>query len=235
MSTKVQVDYKPPVACLGTLTSVSEPKVGTKGTYINIAFEVTPEGGGRAQKGWLVFRPEYLSARFNPSSIREDRSQSFVYNANIGFSVKKSGEVDHAHPQKEDYYVGRYRVPTIVGLFGENVSEADRITSEIAQIADPDEAVDALGAAIKALEGTTVGFFLRQKYEESKDEVNPETGRPVKTPTPYYEFSSFFIPTDKNLKKIQRDAEKANSKRADEGKRGEAFTVLFDADVPFRA
>lgn len=235
MSTKVQVEYKPPMACLGTLTSVSEPKVGKNGNYLNIAFEVTPEGGTRAQKGWLVFRPEFLSAKFNPASIRENASQSFVYNANIGFGMKKNGEIEHAHPQAEDYYVGRYRVPTVVGLFGEDVSEADRITSEVAQIADPDEAVDALGQAIKARENTTVGFFLRQKFEESKDEVNPETGKPLKTPTPYYEFSSFFIPTEKNLRKIQKDAEKANAKRASDGKRGEAFVVTFDADVPFRA
>lgn len=209
--------------------------MGKNGNYINIACEVTPEGGGRAQKLWLVFRPEYLSGTFNPAKIRDDRSQSFVYNANIGFAVKKNGEIEHAHPQAEDYYVGRYRVPTLVGLFGENVTEADRVTTAIGQIEDSDAAVDALGAAIKALEGNTVGFFLRQKYEESKDEVNPETGKPVRMPTPYYEFSSFFIPTDKNLRKIQKDAEKANAKRAADGKRGEAFVVTFDADVPFRA
>ena len=235
MSTKVQVEFKPPMACLGTLTSVSEPKVSKAGKYINIACEVTPEGGTRAQKLWLVFRPEYLSGKFNPASIRDDSSQSFVYNANIGFSVKKNGGIEHAHPQAEDYYVGRYRVPTLLGLFGEDVDAADRLTNELATIEDPDAAVDALGSAIKELEGNTVGFFLRQKYEESKDEVNPDTGKPVRNPTPYYEFSSFFIPTEKNLRKIQNDAQKANAKRASDGKRGEAFVVTFDADVPFRA
>jgi hypothetical protein len=234
MSTKVQVEFKPPMACLGTLTSVAEPKVSKAGKYINIACEVTPDGGGRAQKLWLVFRPEYFSARFNPASIRDDSSQSFVYNANIGFSVK-NGKIEHAHPQAEDYYVGRYRVPTLLGLFGENVDAADQLTNELATIEDPDTVVDTLGAAIKELEGTTVGYFMRQKYEESKDEVNPDTGKPVRTPTPYYEFSSFFIPTEKNLRKIQNDAQKANAKRAADGKRGEAFVVAFDADVPFRS
>jgi hypothetical protein len=234
MSTKVQVEFKPPMACLGTITSVSEPKVSKAGKYINIQCEVTPDGGQRAQKLWLVFKPEYLSRRFNPATIRDDSSQSFVYNANIGFQVK-NGKVTHAHPQAEDFYVGRYRVPTLLGLFGEDVEAADRLTDELAKIENSDDAVDALGAAIKELEGQTVGYFLKQKYEESKDEVNPDTGRPVRYPTPYYEFSSFFTPTEKNLRKIQNDAQKANAKREADGKRGEAFTVTFDADVPFNA
>lgn len=231
MATHVQVEFKPPMACIGQLTSVGDAKVGKSGNYINIECEVTPEGNGRAQKLWFNFRPEYFSATFKPSTIRDDRSQNFVYGANVGFAVKK-GEVVCEHPQKDTFYIGRYLVPVLPGLYGENVAAADEITNQIATL-DGDSAVEALNADLKDRVGTTVGYFLRQKYEESKDEINPNTGKPVRNPTPYYEFAGFFTPTEKVMRKIQNDAQKANEKRRKDGKPGEAFVVTFDTDVPF--
>jgi hypothetical protein len=236
MSTGRLIERKPALACLGTISDIQPTKVSKKETYLNVEFSMLMEGANRPQKGWLIFRPEYLRA-LNFKTIEKDRSQNFVYRANIGFDIDAKGKIRADHPQADAFYYGRYLVPTLVGLYGTDTKEVDDLTNELATITDDEELIATLDAALSTRKGAEVGFFLKQQYVDSKDELN-DKGRPVKVRTPYMEFAGFFIPTRENLDKLTKDAEKANAsarkKAENEGvPGGDVFQVTYDMDVPF--
>jgi len=207
--------------------------------YINAAFKVIPEGGARDQKGWLVLRPEYLFGRFNPGTIEKDGSQSFVYRANIGFALDKKGKVQCDHPNAKDFYYGKYLIPTLPGLYGEELQRVDDLTNELAVIEDDNERMSTLDADLQTLKGNRVGFFLRQQKTDSKDELD-ERGRPVKIRTPYYELAGFFTPSHENCKALETAFDKANTngeqKAKEAGERySEMYQITYATDVPFSA
>lgn len=241
MSTNVSVKPKPPKASLGKIVAVhpASPSKKPNSPYYSVGFEIQPDNdpNGRTIRGWFVFHPQMFSPKFlsyirttkatDPDDVKRFRSMQFVYDANIGFRLV-DGKLQHAHPaQGDDKYkpkpwYGKSAVPTLVGMFGENLQAVDDLTNEFgSRESVGEEIIPEIDAALQALVGTTVGYWETQDSEK-KDTLN-ERGYPEIELLNRYKFECFFIPDKKNIKKLVEMGKKSEGR----------CLITFDGDVPY--
>lgn len=240
MSTSVNVAVKPPKFSIGTIASILPTAKSKNETspYYTVAFQIQPDNDpeGRTVKGWFTYHPQFLEKGFLRSQLdsKDDkklRSLAFVFDMHIGFSYT-NGKLRHAHPwagdgdtRKPKPYYGKYCVPTLVGLFGEETNGCDEITNQIhADGLTGDEVIAALDTALGGLVGRRVGYIETQQ-EKKTDQYN-DRGYPLMERTNFYQFEAFFIPSKAEVKRIVDMGQKV----ADRSK----VLITFDGDVPFQ-
>jgi len=183
----------PRIACIGVVTDVADTKISQKGVYNVTNITIEPRGGGYPTKFALLTRPEWLTPGYDPDvELAGQPGPAFVYKTNI-MAASDSG------PSR------------LIGLAG-NLEKAnvlvDKIMAGTTSVEDadgnavsivPDEILDA---ALRTCIGTTVGFVLQQKLEDTG--TVDENQKKVKIRTSNYEFGEFFFADDKALAKYRR-------------------------------
>lgn len=187
----------PKLACIGTIADIQDTKVSKSGAYNVTNVIIEPRGGGFKSRFSLLTRPEWLTPNFNPDvELEGNKSATFVYSKNIagpkgsGLSLIAglTGSPDAASKLVEDIY-------SVVK------TEKDKETgATISYVADSD-----LDAVVKRHIGTTVGYVLKQKEEET-GEVDEE-GNKIRIRTNNYELSDLFFADDAALKKYRKLAQ----------------------------
>ncbi len=184
----------PKIACIGTIAEIGDTKVSQSGAYNVTKIVVEPRGGGYKTTFSLLTRPEWLTPNFNPDvELEGNKSATFVYSKNIQ-GPKGAG------------------LAIIQGLAGSEEGAGklvDSIFSAVKVEKDKDTGVDvafvpdsALDAILKQYVGTTIGYVLGQKAEDT-GEVD-EAGKKLKIRTNTYELSDLFFPTEAALKKYRK-------------------------------
>ncbi len=186
----------PKIACVGQITDVAPTKASNSGKYNITNISIEPLGGGIKTTAMLLTRPDWLTPAFDPDiELEGNKSALFVYASNIsgpsGSPISRllgaAGSAERADALAAEIQAG---ATTTVDEDGNEVSIV------------PDNVLDN---AFQKLVGTTVGYIMQQRREET-DQVD-ENGKKKKILTNNYEFGEFFYPTDKALTKYRKLAE----------------------------
>ncbi len=183
----------PKIACIGEISSVADTKASQSGAYNVTTIKIEPRGGGFGTTFSLLTRPEWLTPGFSPDvDLEGNNSALFVYRTNIaGPSGSAVGRIQGITGSEEN----------ASALAAELYSAATTVKDEDGnehQVC-PDAALDA---AIRKFVGTTVGYVLQQRMEDT-GEVD-ENGRKVKVRTNNYELGDLFFPSPKALDKYRK-------------------------------
>jgi hypothetical protein len=184
---KTSAKDRPNLVCIGSV-SLGEIKVTNSGDYQMAKFKITASQGYDAYDN-LLFRPEWLSPRFNPDSLKGNRSFAFVYANCIGGS--------DGHLSK------------LQGICGDAAAFATLEQKQEAKFATeeptPDTAETFIADAFKDNDGVQVGYVLKQATEDAGVDDN---GKKRRVKLDKYEVSEFFWPTDKSLARYRKMAER---------------------------
>ena len=188
-----QAPKLPKIACIGTVTAIAETKASASGQYNVTNITIEPIGGGINARLSLLTRPEWLAPNYNPDvALDGQKGPKFVYSTNI------------AGPSGAP--IGR-----LLGLAGSEEAAdtlAQKIFAAVSTTKDEDGndvsyVPDAkLDEVLQTLVGTTVGYVMTQKLEQT-EEVD-EAGKKIRVRTNNYEFGEFFYPTEKALAKYRK-------------------------------
>jgi len=183
----------PKIACIGEIASVADTKASQSGAYNVTTIKIEPRGGGFGTTFSLLTRPEWLTPGFEPDvELAGDNSRLFVYRSNIaGPSGGAIGRIQGITGSPEAASA------LAASLFSAATTVKDDEGNE--HTVCPDAALDA---ALKVYVGTTVGYVLQQKMEDT-GEVD-ENGKKIKVRTNNYELGDLFFPTEKSLEKYRK-------------------------------
>lgn len=208
----------PRLHCVGKWSvNVEKAKVTQSGNYISVPFELSPVSGGI--KGAYVnflYRPEWLTAGFDPSSFDEipnGSSMAFVHGKNMG----RRGELGVIQAFAGSLE-GLYELAGEMFALGEGTADAQKVARVFASYNEK-------------YADRVIGYTLKQKSTKT-DEVNPETGKAVYVKENGYEIDTFWIPTnDKHQQAEWRGTLKNKIQSAQRS--GGATRVAFDESIPF--
>jgi len=202
---------------IGYVSSVGEPKLTNGGVtddgeekpqYVMCKVEITGINGSRNTSINLMWRPEWLDRNFNPDRAFDglpesvQRSLEFVYRKNIG---------------------SRGDISNFAGLTGSE-DAGNELAEAILSVENPADS-EAVVEAIRTFlldEQRTIGYTLKQRRTKT-DEIDPETGKPVYVAEKQYDLDSFFYPTEKEIARLVKSAEKSNGR----------VVIDFDPELAF--
>lgn len=210
--------------CVGVLRNVQASKVSTKGTYYVVNFELESMGSGTSAKTRLLWHPEFFVQSYNPRAD-EERGRPFVYQNN--FYTEHRGYNPLSSDRTDSQLVGLSTLQGMAGSEQKFFEIGHQLKEVFANTSDLDQFAEQFDATLRSLEGTTVGYILKQQWVDSG--AKNDRGYAIKVPGKYYEVVGYFYPNSVEFSKIQKEVEKFTSK----GK-GQAY-VCFDPSVPFDA
>jgi len=214
---KASAQELPKLHNIGYVSSVGEPKLTNGGLtddgeekpqYVMIPVEITGINGSRNGRTSILLRPEWLDVNFNPDRAFDglpesvQRSLSFVYRRNIG---------------------SRGEVSVLEGLAGSEAAGAE-LAQAILSVDNVEDA-EAVAEAIRTFlldEQRTIGYTMKQRSTKT-DEVDPETGKAVYVLDKQYDVDTFWYPTEKEIKRLEKVCEKSQGRQK----------LAFDVELAF--
>jgi hypothetical protein len=199
---EASVQKLPSLACIGYVDVVADGKVSESGKYIVQGITLRGFGPSRGCSTNLLYRPEWISATFNPDSLNEfgDEGQKMlaVYRRNIavrdGISALKG-----LAGSEERYQALAQKLLTLPAVTEATVSDV------LKEFFSGDQ--------------FEIGYVLRQR--KNKTGETDENGKDVYELTNGYEVQEYFFVTKANIEKLQ--------KRAARSKDG-MFKVAFEVE-----
>jgi hypothetical protein len=181
------VEALPRLACVGGIEKV-EGKTTAKGVYdmqvITLSpYESAPRNVTRVN---FLYRPEWLDSNFDPNTLKEE------------FEGDKMLAVYRMH------IASKTATTTLQGIAG---TEEGFGQLSYALITAEDKSIEGVQAVISNyLNETqpTVGYYLQQRRRKT-DEVD-ENGKAIYELEGGYEVGSFFLPTEDNMKRLDKQA-----------------------------
>jgi hypothetical protein len=199
MPAKRSVDRKPSLLCLGRVSAVAAPVLGSKGTYCHNKVDVDPVAAGKSGSKYLCWYPDWFAASFTPDKDLAG-NETFVYDTNVG----------RPDPDPKKMKLGPIGVSALNAFLGgdEGVAALDRyILENVTAFTREDGGIEAVGnpirdAIIAAAEaGLAFGYLMTQKMDRTG--TFDENGREKKVRTPYYEVAEFFSASKSSKKRLE--------------------------------
>lgn len=172
-------ERKPTIACIGTLSSLDAATLSKSGFYYMQKYSLQGKvkgTDGKSQLLWVpdFFKPGFNKERFAASLGDKGRGVKFVYEANIASAEKTS---------------------TLEAMCGGS-DGLDELASYIHSLTDfdPDAVGSTIQSYVRSLGPIEIGYIMRQQRKKTED------GSVVREP--YMEIDSFFLVTEKQIKKL---------------------------------
>lgn len=189
------VQAKPQVACIGTVSEISEPRLTEKGIYWLSTVKFSGTRGSQNMTTNFMFEAEWFEPGFNSASLADDRSKDFVFSKNIN----KTGEVS-----------------LLTALCGgtEDHRRAFRAELNAARAQNgspltPEQIVGALKAFVENHQ-EEVGYILKQATQDTGDVDS--NGKKIKVLLDKYEIGSYFEVSDEIVTAQEKRALKSAGK-----------------------
>lgn len=224
---------KPTLICIGEVASIGEAVHNDgasrgKEDYYKIRFELTGNGAHRNPSGTFLFIPEFFSPHYTPRN-EQSKSKKFVFANNIWREEHSSFNL-LASPNAKTQRVGLPNLPGLCGSQDKFNEVGQTLQNDYLTVQDPVEYARRVQEVLQSLEGTQVGYILKQQFQET-GRLN-EKGYPDKIPGKYYEIAGFYYPTEENVEMLQDKVAKFN---ASEKTYGYHALMTFSTEIPFDA
>lgn len=192
----------PSLAVIGKVSEVQDGKLSQSANYVVQPVKLEGSGAGRNATVFLLYRPEWLRAGFDPSSLEqygdEGRSMTHVYRRNIAV---KGGISTLKGLAGSDEGFGTL-ASQIIGLADNSIANVQNVLREFLTVTN---------------EQVQIGYVLKQRKDKAGEDDN---GKTIYELANGYEVGEFFFVNAENIKKLKQRA--ARSK-------GE-FVLTFDPD-----
>jgi hypothetical protein len=180
---KTSAKDRPNLVCLGNV-EFKEIRTSASGVYLMAEYKIKATDGFDTYDR-LLFRPEWLSPRFKPSSLKSQ----FVYSNNIGGS--------DGHLSKLQGICGSPEAFAAIEQAQERIFATEEPTEETAS--------QFMESVFSQNAGARVGYVLKQVSEDAGTDDN---GKKIRIKLDKYELGEFFYVTDKKLNKFRDMAER---------------------------
>jgi hypothetical protein len=214
----------PNLVCIGRVGHVHEAKLTQAEDFVNQRIDIVPEGNGRSASVFMIYRPEWFDANFDPieAFTLTDAEREAREAVKAGATTYDSAAYESA---KFKYKAGRFyadhflapedsgQISTLEALGGspEGREALETLLLEAADktegAIDMDEVQQILADFVRE-NNPLLGYRLVQQSTRTD---GPD-GRAVYVKGSRYEIGSFFYPTEKAIKSFIRSCNNSKGK-----------------------
>jgi hypothetical protein len=193
------------LACLGYVGDVGDPKLSASGVYVIQPISVIAYQAGRNVTFRLMYRPEWLVPGFDPASFKESAKAAVDEDEKKVFRGMEFVFRNHI--------AGKSSVSALKGLSGSEEAYVT-LSNLLLTASNPDNMEDIRevlrGFFLGENDGAEVGYILNQARDKTEEVT--EQGKAVYSLRNTYEVGSWFLPTDAEIARLKKRAERVNDR-----------------------